>query len=124
MADMIVCCTDCEHSFDAMDARCWISSRDDNSLALCPLCNALLRSSRDWAVWNDCNGVFETFPRRAAAEHAIAEQYQGCGASVMPVRVIAEPDEDRWMRHVSEDNHERLYGREQKRRELCERGVA
>lgn len=107
MADQIIQCTDCEHSFDAMDDRAWISARDADSHALCAMCFALLKSSRDWAVWNSCNGVFETFPTRAEAREVIKARYSGCDATVMPVRTILEPEDSRHMREWSESEMER-----------------
>jgi len=90
-----------------MDERSFISPNGAEAPALCPLCFALLKSSRDWAVWNDCNGVFETFPRRAEARDAIKQRYAGVDATVMPVRTIVEPEETRHQRIWVEDELDR-----------------
>jgi hypothetical protein len=105
---MIIACDRCEHSFDAMHPESWISTKEEAG-ALCPLCAVIvLRSSEAWAVWNSCNGVFETTWRRAEAEQLIAGSYRDCDASAVPVRVMLEPKEDVHMRHWRETED---YGR-------------
>lgn len=106
MGEQIICCYDCEHAFDAMDERAFVPTKGPDSLPLCPLCFAMLRSSQDWAVWNDCNGVFETHCRRSEAQAAIRERY-GDGETVVPVRVIVEPADTRHMREWQENELER-----------------
>lgn len=102
MADLIVCCDRCEHSFDAMHPEAWVSSKRDGG-ELCPLCATIVfRSSEGWAVWNDCNGAFEVLWRRSDANQAIAERYSDCGARAEPIRVIREPEDHVCLRHWRE----------------------
>lgn len=103
--DSIIQCTDCEHSFDAMDDRALIfSKRDSDVNPICPLCATILRSSQEWAIWNNCNGVFEVFPRRAGA-HVVAKlNYKGTDVTVVPVRTFVEPEDNHWHRHMREDD--------------------
>jgi hypothetical protein len=105
--DQIIGCTTCEHSFDAMDDRAFISARDSESVALCPLCYTLLRSSEEWAIWNSCNGPFEIFPRRALAHAAIKDRYAKMDVEVVPIRAIREPEDNRWHRQIREDELEK-----------------
>lgn len=66
----------------------------------------VLESSEEWAIWNDCNGVFEVFNRRARAQEVLRASYAKCDARVVPVRVFVEPEDNRWLRVVREDDHE------------------
>jgi hypothetical protein len=105
-ADQIICCTSCDHSFDAMDDRAIIGVKRPDSIALCPLCAISLRSSEEWSIWNDCNGVFESFPRRALAHEAIKARYGKADVTVVPTRTFLEPEDNRWHRAMREDELE------------------
>lgn len=105
--DQIVRCTRCEHSFDAMDNRAWVGGRDSEASPLCPLCCTIaLRSTEEWAVWNDCNGIFEVHPRRALAAQAVSERYANCQVTVVAARAFVEHDDDQWLRKMREDELE------------------
>jgi hypothetical protein len=106
-SDQIIRCTGCEHSFDGMDDRAFIGVKGSESSALCPLCAILLRSSEEWAIWNDCNGVFESFPRRALAHDAIKQRYGNADVKVVPVRTFLEPVDNHWHRQAREDELEK-----------------
>lgn len=102
--DLVIRCSDCEHSFDAMDGRALVfSKRGSGSNPLCPLCATILRSSQEWAIWNNCNGVFEVFPRRAGAQVVAKLNYKGADVTVIPVRTFVEPEDNHWHRHKRED---------------------
>jgi hypothetical protein len=107
VADQIISCTGCEHSFDAMDDRAFIATKGPDSTALCPLCTTLLRSSEEWSIWNNCNGVFESFPRRALADDAIKQRYGNANVTVVPTRTFLEPVDDHWHRTMREDELEK-----------------
>lgn len=71
-------------------------------------CAALyLRSSEEWAIWNNCNGVFESFPRRALAYEAVKQRYGKADVTVVPVRTILEPLDNHWHRKMREDELEK-----------------
>lgn len=105
--DQTVRCTRCEHSFDAMDQRAWISTKNSDASPLCPMCCTLvLRSSEEWAIWNSCNGIFELMPRRAAALQAAKERYAATDVTVVPARAFIEPEDEHWHRKFREDELE------------------
>jgi hypothetical protein len=105
--DQVVCCARCEHSFDAMDNRAWVSTKESEASPLCPLCNTIvLRSSPEWAIWNSCNGIFEVMPRRAAAVLAAQERYANFDVSIVAARAFVEHDDDQWLRKMREDDLE------------------
>lgn len=54
--------------------------------------DAMLLAQTEWAIKNDCNGIFETRPRRAEAQKVLAEQYAGIGAYIVPVKAIEITD--------------------------------
>lgn len=94
MADPVICGW-CDHFFDPTDKRSYIPDPPDPRYPpRCPACTReQLCGDKAWAVWNDCNGVFEvSFDRRGAVKR-LEEYPQGC--SVIPVRVYAEP-RDEW----------------------------
>lgn len=95
MSDMIICCEKCQHSFDAMDERAWISPRGDGGGPLCPYCAMVVLNSREaWSVWNSCNGIFNCIVgRRSEAEKILKDEYDGLDAKVIPVRVCYEADD-------------------------------
>jgi hypothetical protein len=64
------------------------------------------RASPMWAVWNDCNGVFEVHARKRDAQSSIdgmATGYHPDRESVVPVRVYLEPNDDWDFRDRQED---------------------
>ena len=61
--------------------------------AMPDLYDAMLLAKTEWAVKNDCNGVFETRPRRAEAKKLLETQYAGIGAYVVPVKIIEITDD-------------------------------
>lgn len=63
-----------------------------------------------WAVWNDCNGVFDVRMRRKDAE-ALLPQYVGMGCSVIPMEVISIPGKYHKFYSVAEDRTERRRNR-------------
>ena len=63
-----------------------------------------------WAVWNDCNGIFEVCNRRADAEALLdKEPYQRGRETVVPVVVTVETEDRHWYRERYEDEHVRLW---------------
>ena len=86
-------CEECEHQFDPADKRADISD-DKRYPTLCPLCcHMRYRGDEEWAVWNDCQGIFECRVRLAEVEQLIRDEYSDVGARPMPVRVYREPEE-------------------------------
>lgn len=106
MADQIIICSGCDFGFDAMDERGSVDSENPDGFALCPYCLVELRSSEEWAIWNDCNGIFELRPTRAEARKIATEQYAGCDVSVVPARAFVEPKDDHWQRAFRENERE------------------
>jgi hypothetical protein len=91
-------CSVCDHFFDPRDKRSYI----DPAIPHCPACaTSLLRGDMQWAVWNDCQGIFECRPRRADANELIAQYDAGC--EIRPVRVYLEPDDRIAMREWLEN---------------------
>lgn len=64
-----------------------------------------LRGREMWAIWNSCNGVFDVTNWRKDALDVIAEAYSE-HETVVPVRVLVEPEDDHDLRHAHEDERE------------------
>ena len=89
-------CGDCGHFFDPTDKRAYIAT-DPKFTTQCPCCATMsFRGSEMWAVWNDCNGVFEVASRKAEAQRILEKEFSDFQASVVPVRVYLEPNKDDW----------------------------
>jgi hypothetical protein len=104
IADQVIQCDRCDFSFDAMDNRCWISTKESSG-PLCPLCaTKVFRSVEAWCVWNDCQGIWEdtVHARRAGATEHLSTSHSGIGGRVVPVRIYKEHDDDVPLREWSE----------------------
>ena len=99
-------CDDCGNRFDHSDQR----GSTLPGYTLCPLCRALLPTfSCEWSVKNDCNGIFETFPRRNLARAALERDYADAGCYVVPSITLEIPDvgSTHWGLHHEENRRER-----------------
>lgn len=94
---MSITCAHCDHFFDPSDRRAAFTKKSDPKYPpICPACAIeTLRGNEAWAVWNNCNGVFEVCMDRDDAVKKLAEYPVEAGCKVVPVRVYEEP-EDRW----------------------------
>jgi hypothetical protein len=94
---MPVVCGECDHFFDPSDKRSFVPNPPDPRYPqLCPACTIQTLHGREaWAVWNDCNGVFEVHLDREDAVGKLPEYPAGAECKVIPVRVYEE-SEDRW----------------------------
>lgn len=95
-------CGECGYFFDPADKRAFLSDdpfyRDPRYRGLgsiCSACEQMRRGDKFWAVTNDCNGIFEVFCGKAAADEAAPTFPDG---KVIPVRVLVEPKDDWWKR--------------------------
>lgn len=109
MTDHIATCGDCEHLFDTRDDRAFVLNDADKKKypelhSVCPACNQVSDASKAWAVWNDCQGIFTNavFNSRAEAMACLAETFTVDQESVVPVRVLVEPEENWWHRAFEE----------------------
>lgn len=97
-------CDECSHFFDPSDKRASISSGAAKYPTYCPLCAYQhYKGVEQWAVWNDCQGIFECRASLDEVKKLIASDYPDVGARPMPVRIYPEP-EDRhhfreWLEH-------------------------
>ncbi|WP_029581965.1 hypothetical protein [Bradyrhizobium sp. URHD0069] len=88
-----IICEECSHFFDPSDKRGRISD-DKRFPTLCPLCCYMrYRGDEQWAVWNDCQGIFECRVRLAEVDKLIETEYHDVGARAVPVRVYPEPND-------------------------------
>jgi len=98
-------CTECGHFFDPADKRALVfEERPD--LTTCPACAIMgIKSVGAWAVYNGCQGIFTCGvgnSRKDAEARLNSGDYEGAGCTVVPVRVIVEPDDRRWIREWQE----------------------
>jgi len=92
-----VLCDDCGHFFDPADGRSRVFKPSElfpNPSRVCPACWLMSCGSAEaWAVHNNCQGVFTCGVATTSAEaEALLQQYPS-GCTVVPVRVIAEPED-------------------------------
>ena len=103
----IITCDECNHLFDEKDQR---SSKvgGDN---YCPICTLFDQRRADWAITNDCNGIFETFSMKSAAEEEIKKgDYLVAGCEIVPAIVVPIPKWSQPYFSAFHEEHERQKG--------------
>lgn len=109
-------CTQCDHLFDPSDERAFVSEKRPD-LNSCPACTIMgIRSTEAWAVYNGCQGVFTCGVGSSKADAVTrleSGDYEGAGCEVVPVRIVVEPEERRYIREWMERDRAQHSGQPQ-----------
>jgi hypothetical protein len=104
-------CVECKHFYDPTDDRA-VAYPGKPDLNSCPLCKIYrsFGSDRQWATYNDCNGVFDVFHYRSDADAALKEFEPECECRVVPVLVVTDHGDNFDMRDWDEAEREKYRG--------------